>query len=140
MHDTHNFGTIGVIDAVINLFSPFFTKQQFRVTQNLQMMRDRRTADFEQPRNVVNANFLTGFEYQQDLLAGGIAQCKKEAGKALPAGRETVSELGIHAAGRRYPFMNQPPLTRNNRDEDIGNSRYVNILEHNVLVLFSYAG
>jgi hypothetical protein len=36
--------------------------------------------------------------------------------------------------------MNQPPLTRNNRDEDIGNSRYVNILEHNVLVLFSYAG
>ena len=93
MHDAHDFGTISVIDAVINLFAAFFTKQQFRVTQNLQMMRNRRPADFEQSRNVVDANFLTGFEYQQDLLAGGIAESEKKAGKPLPAWRQTVCEL-----------------------------------------------
>ena len=97
MHDAHDLGAVSVVDTVVDLFAALFAHQQFRIAQDLQVMRDGRAADLEQARDVVDADFLAGLEYQQDLLASGVAKRGKEAGESFPALGQAISEFGVHA-------------------------------------------
>jgi hypothetical protein len=97
VHDAHYFDTVGLIDVIVDFFAALFAYQQFRVTQDFQVMRNGWTADLEQARDIIDADFLARLEYQQNLLAGSIAEREEKAGKPLPAFGQVIGEVGVHA-------------------------------------------
>ncbi len=105
MHGAHDFGAIGVVDAIVHFLAAFFAHQQFRVAQDFQVMRYRRAADLEKTRDVVDANFFTGFEHQENLLTGGIAEREEKTGEPFPAVGQVLSELGIHETPRSWDIQ-----------------------------------
>jgi hypothetical protein len=106
VHRAHHFDAVGLVDAVVNFLPALLAYQQFRIAQDLQVMRDGRAADLEQARDVVDADFLTGLENQQDLLAGGIAQRGKEAENRSQLSGRLSANSGFMQCGTRA-FRNQ---------------------------------